>query len=365
VSAVETWSDLKAATARARVALSEESHRIFLPGGGSIQLISAYDPDAGRGIYLDGAILDECSLQSERSWRNLRPTLSDYGGWALLCGTVPEDVSGHWFALLHKYALGAAGMERGWATWRRPSWENPQMTQADLGEARETHGLRFFLREYGAELLTAEGGIWKEEWLQRAYEPEGGGVLPADVQAMEILVDAAWKTGILNDWTVAQLWCRTPKGFCVVDELRGKWESPVMRRRVSEFRERWELEATRLGLSLPVVVEAVGGGLVAVQEFRAACEFPVIEYEVRGSSKLARWEATSPEAEAGRVWHPPEGMAPWVAAWREELVGAPQLPHDDRCDVYAMAIQRLRRPVEPVHAFARPKPAVLIERGGY
>ena len=379
VSGQEAWSDLKAATWRARVKVSEELRIVYLPGGGSVQVISAYDADAGRGIYLDGAIVDECSLQSERAWRNLRPTLSDYGGWALLCGTVPEDASagsagavgGHWFAQLHRYAGSAAGQERGWATWRRPSWDNPQLSASDLEEARETNGLRYFLREYGAELLTAEGGVWKEEWLQRAYEP-GEGMLPAnlgEVQAMEILVDAAWKTGILHDWTVAQLWCRTPRGFCVVDELRGKWESPVMRRKVAEFRARWVREADRLGLSLPVVVEAVGGGLVAVQELKAACEFPVIEYEVRGSSKLARWEATSPEAEAGRVWHPPEEVAPWVPAWREELVGAPQLPHDDRCDVFAMAVQRLRQRSEAVHAVYRPgvrgELGWTMQRGGY
>ena len=87
-----------------------------------------------------------------------------------------------------------------------------------------------------------------------------------------------------------------------------------------------------------------------MQEFREACEFPVIEYEIKGSSKVARWEATAPEAEAGRVFHPPEDLAPWVPAWREELVGAPQLPHDDRCDVFAMAVQRLRRGREAAHA---------------
>ena|GEM_PF-4459597 len=51
------------------------------------------------------------------------------------------------------------GQRRGWATWRRPSWDNPQLTEDDLTEARETFGLRTYVWEYGAELLGVEGGV--------------------------------------------------------------------------------------------------------------------------------------------------------------------------------------------------------------
>jgi len=36
-----------------------------------------------------------------------------------------------------------------------------------------------------------------------------------------------------------------------------------------------------------------------------------------------------------------------MAAWMQEVVGFPELKHDDRCDALSMALQRLRGYVEP------------------
>jgi hypothetical protein len=81
-------------------------------------------------------------------------------------------------------------------------------------------------------------------------------------------------------------------------------------------------------------VATVDGGQVAVQEFRAACNYPVLEYSVKASTKMARNEAVSPLAESGKVWLPHPARAPWVT----ELIGFPDLPHDDRCDAARLAI---------------------------
>jgi hypothetical protein len=148
-AAGEAWIDLKSALRPAARVVSEERRRIVLHNGGSVRLWSGYDPDGLRGPYFDGVVVDEASLQQVRLWGALRPTLSDYGGWALLVGTVPEDVGGHWFARLHRYAESEAGPARGWAAWRRPSWENPQLGPEDLEEARETLGARFICGSTG------------------------------------------------------------------------------------------------------------------------------------------------------------------------------------------------------------------------
>ena len=132
---------------------------------------------------------------------------------------------------------------------------------------------------------------------------------------------------------------------------------------MQEFRARWvgKIEG-ELGLSLPVYVESAGGGLVAVQEFQSACDFPVYEYAVKGSTKMARNEAVSPLAETGKVWLPSPRVAPWVTSYLSELVGFPDLPHDDRCDATAMGLQLLRASVE----WARVVIATRVEvRRGY
>ena len=53
-----------------------------------IYLMGADNPDAHRGIYLDGAILDEYAQMSPIMWGEIiRPALSDRLGWAIFIGT--------------------------------------------------------------------------------------------------------------------------------------------------------------------------------------------------------------------------------------------------------------------------------------
>jgi hypothetical protein len=67
---------------------NEAELRADLPGGGRIQLYGADNPDALRGIYLDGVILDEYAQMNSRMWSEvLRPALSDRKGWAVFIGT--------------------------------------------------------------------------------------------------------------------------------------------------------------------------------------------------------------------------------------------------------------------------------------
>lgn len=361
VAAAEWWRDLKVALGPSRVSISEEARQIVVPGGGSVQILSGYDPESLRGTYLDGVVIDECSAQDVKVWQVIRPTLSDYGGWAILSGNVPEDVVGHWFIRLYFLSTTPQMAARGWWAWRRPSWENPQLTEADLAEARETLGTRVYLREYGAELVGVEGGVWREEWFQDRYWTE----LPSGNRAI-LCLDAAWKTGVRNDYSAAQLWLKTSTDYYLVDELHGRWESPELRRRVGAFREAWLPRFD--GQALPVYVEEAGGGAVHVQEFSASVDFPVLPHPIRSSTKLARNEAVSPLAEARKVWLPSPRIAPWVPAYVAELVGFPDLPHDDRCDATSMALEILRGSVEAARAVLRPRPqppVALIERGGY
>lgn len=62
--------------------------RVDLPNGGRIKLYGADNPDALRGIYLDGVVLDEPAQIDPSLWPEvLRPALSDRLGWAAFVGT--------------------------------------------------------------------------------------------------------------------------------------------------------------------------------------------------------------------------------------------------------------------------------------
>jgi hypothetical protein len=215
---------VKTALGAAAVVTSEEHRLALLPGGGSVQVLSGHDPETLRGPYFDGVVIDECSIQDPKVWQVLRPTLSDYGGWAILAGTVPVDVVGHWFVRLLHLAETPQQRARGWQAWRRPSWENPQPGQADLDEARDTLGTGVYLREYGAELVGVEGGVWREEWFvdRNTHEVPSG---PEALTKVALNLDAACKTGVRKDYSSCQVWGRTATDYYLLDELHGRWES--------------------------------------------------------------------------------------------------------------------------------------------
>jgi hypothetical protein len=61
---------------------------VELLNGARIRLFGADNPDALRGLYLDGVILDEVADMRPRVWGEIiRPLLADREGWAVFIGT--------------------------------------------------------------------------------------------------------------------------------------------------------------------------------------------------------------------------------------------------------------------------------------
>ncbi len=62
-------------------------------------LLSAENPDSLRGLYLDGAVLDEFSVMDPTAWSQvIRPALSDRMGWCVFIGTPKGE--NHFFDML-------------------------------------------------------------------------------------------------------------------------------------------------------------------------------------------------------------------------------------------------------------------------
>lgn len=67
---------------------NESELRVDFPNGGRVRLYGADNPDRMRGIYLDGAVLDEPAQMKPRLFPEIiRPALSDRAGWATFIGT--------------------------------------------------------------------------------------------------------------------------------------------------------------------------------------------------------------------------------------------------------------------------------------
>ena len=61
---------------------------VELVNGAKIRLFGADNPDALRGLYLDGVVLDEYADMKPRMWGEIvRPLLTDREGWATFIGT--------------------------------------------------------------------------------------------------------------------------------------------------------------------------------------------------------------------------------------------------------------------------------------
>jgi len=85
------WQYLKDAIAPLRqygATTNESELRADLPNGGRVRLYGADNPDSLRGIYLDGAVLDEFADMNPTIWTEvLLPALADRRGWAAFIGT--------------------------------------------------------------------------------------------------------------------------------------------------------------------------------------------------------------------------------------------------------------------------------------
>lgn len=68
--------------------INESELRVDLPNKGRVKLYGADNPDALRGIYLDGVVLDEPAQIDPTLWPEIiRPALADRQGWAVFVGT--------------------------------------------------------------------------------------------------------------------------------------------------------------------------------------------------------------------------------------------------------------------------------------
>lgn len=108
------WDYLVRYTQNIRRYMNVSELTVELINGSRIRLYGADNPDALRGIYLDGIVIDEPAQMKLRIWNEvILPALSDRKGWAVFIGTpagrnafykIFKDAEGdpEWFSLLLK-----------------------------------------------------------------------------------------------------------------------------------------------------------------------------------------------------------------------------------------------------------------------
>ena len=182
------WDYLKQfAGAVPMVRFHETELRCDLPNGSRIQLLGAENFDSLRGIYLDGAVLDEMADMPESLFPEvIRPALSDRKGWAFFIGTPRGHNS---FFELYE----AARTNQDWFTMIYKASDTGIVDEEELEAAKAIMTKDQFDQEFECSwVANVPGSIYGKE-LQEAQEKGRIGNVPYDLSKK---VDTWWDLGI-------------------------------------------------------------------------------------------------------------------------------------------------------------------------
>lgn len=174
------------------VQINQSELRIDYPNHGQVRLYGADNPDSLRGIYLDGAVLDEFGMQAAKTFSEVvGPTLVDRGGWALFCGT-PNGKNQFYDIAQHAKARQAEG-DPDWFYAEYKASQTGLLDADYLASARAVMTEDEYQQEFECSFEAAvRGAIYSRE-LEQART--GGRVTKVPYDAA-LPVDTDWDLGV-------------------------------------------------------------------------------------------------------------------------------------------------------------------------
>jgi len=190
------WSYLKQYTeplAEFGREVNESELRVTLPNGATIRLYGGDNPDALRGIYLDGVVLDEPADMKPRLWSEVvRPALSDRQGWAVFIGTPKGDND-------FKAVWDRAEGDKDWFRFMLKASESGLLPQAELDDARRAMGEDRYMQEYECSFSAAIAGAF---YAREIDEARSQGRIASLPWLPELPVETAWDIGRSDDTAI-------------------------------------------------------------------------------------------------------------------------------------------------------------------
>jgi len=175
------WDYLRAAMAPLRrfgVTTHESELRVDYPKGGQVRLYGADNPDAMRGIYLDGIVLDEYADMDPRMWSEIiRPALADRLGWAVFIGT-PKGRNA-FFELWRR-----SQKEEGWFSMMLKASQTGLIPASELELARRDLTEEQYAQEFECSFDAAVIGAYYGKLMARAEAEHRVAGVPHDPAAL-------------------------------------------------------------------------------------------------------------------------------------------------------------------------------------
>lgn len=294
---------------------------IEFPGGGSIQVRSADNPDSLRGEGLDFLVMDECAFIHEDAWAEaLRPALADRKGRALFIST-PKGRNWFW-RLWHN----ADGVEV--QAWRFSSYDNPYLDPKEIDAARASLPERVFQQEFEAAFLDSSGGVFR-----RVMEAATAQVQERPHREGEYVFGVDWARD--GDFTAIAVFDLPRKELVYLDRFN-QIDYAVQLARLNALYERFKPVA--------IVAEANSMGGPLVESMRRS-GLPVRPFTTTNATKAQVIEALALAFEQGSIKIIPDPVliAELQAYELERLpsglirYGAPASMHDDTVIALALA----------------------------
>lgn len=191
------------------------------------------------------------------------------------------------------------------------------------------HGSYFVSGQFQQNPAPLGGGMIKTKWFEYWQ------VLPL-LKFRNIYVDTAQKEKTENDYSVLQCWGMGSDGrIYLVDQIRGKWPAPELRRRTLAFWKKHEAaDKSTMGKLRRLNIEDKSSGTGLIQDLKdrkvtGGLRIPVKAIP-RTIDKITRGHDAAPTIESGYVVLPAD--AHWLSDFLDEAEKFPRGAHDDQLD---------------------------------
>lgn len=185
--------------------INESELRVDLPGDRRIQLFGADNPDALRGMYLDGVVLDEYGQMNPTVRREvLIPCLADRDGWEVICGTPKGRNQFYKLYAGDEDSVGAMNDPR-WCVSLHKASDTKILPQHVLDEALSVMGPETYAQEFECAWLAADRGSYYAKILERR---RAAGAIGRLIHDPGLEVHTAWDLGISDStaiWFIQKL----------------------------------------------------------------------------------------------------------------------------------------------------------------
>ena len=215
-----------------------------------------------------------------------------------------------------------------------PLWADKQT--ADMLLTIERGDKYTYASQYQQNPSPVGGGMFKDKYF-KSYD-----ILPSDIDLFRIYGDTAQKTKERNDYSVFQLWCRSPSsGIYLIDQVRGKWEAPELESVLVEFWNKHKPTQFKRQGAQVVKIEDKSSGSSLIQSIQRDYLIPVEPIQ-RNTDKVLRAMGGVKYFAAGYVHLPREAY--FLHDYKDEFRKfTPMMTHkhDDQIDPTLDAVEDL------------------------